>query len=98
MEHNKLDPTHFYTLPNFSLNEMLKMTNINIELMRDIDVYNMITNNIRGGLRTTSSIRYAKANNAYMKELYNPDEETSLILATYANTLYGKAMTEPLPW
>jgi len=36
MEHYKLDPSHFYTLPNCSWNVMLKMTNVNIELMRDI--------------------------------------------------------------
>ena len=58
----------------------------------------MISNNIRGGLCTTGPIRYAKANNTYMKELYNPDEEASFILATDANNLYGKAMTEPLPY
>ena len=58
----------------------------------------MISNNIRGGLCTTGSIIYAKANNPYMKELYNTDEETSFIIATYANNLYGKAMTEPLPY
>ena len=56
---------------------MLKMTNFNIELMRDLDMYNMISKNIRGGLRTTGSTRYAKANNHYMKELYDPDDETS---------------------
>ena len=77
---------------------MLKMTDVSIELMRDIDMYNMISKNIRGGLCTTGSIRYAKANNPYMKELYNPNDETSFILATYANNLYGKAMTEPLPY
>ena len=33
-----------------------------------------------------------------MKELYIPRDETSYILATYANNLYGKAMTEPLPY
>ena len=33
-----------------------------------------------------------------MKELDNPDEETSFILATDANNLYGKAMPEPLPY
>ena len=47
MEHYKLDPSHFYTLPNFSWNVMLKMTNVSIELMRDIDMYNMISKNIR---------------------------------------------------
>ena len=71
MGHEKLDPSHFYTLPNFSWNVMLKMTNVSIELMRDIDMYNMINKNIRGGLCTTGSIRYAEANNPYMKELFN---------------------------
>ena len=58
----------------------------------------MMSKSIRGGLCTTASIRYAEANNAYMKELYSPNDETSFILATDANNLYGKAMTEPLPY
>jgi hypothetical protein len=37
VEHYKLDPSHFNTLPNFSWNVMLKLTNVKIELMRDID-------------------------------------------------------------
>ena len=53
---------------------------------------------ILGGLCTTGSIRYAKANNPYMKELYDPSDETSSIWATDANHLYGKAMIEPLPY
>ena len=48
---------------------MLKMINVNIELMRDIDMCDMISKNIRGGLCTTGSIRYAKANNPYMKNI-----------------------------
>ena len=57
MGHYKLDPSHFYTLPNLSWNVMFKMTNVHIELMRDTDMYNMISKNIRGGLCTTGSIR-----------------------------------------
>ena len=53
------------------------MANVNMELMRDIDVCNMRSKSIRGELCTTGSIRYAKANNPYMKELYNPNDETS---------------------
>ena len=74
------------------------MTNVKIDSMRDIDMCNMISKNIRGGLCTIGSMRYAKANNPYTKELYDPNDETSFILATYANNLYGKAMTEPLPY
>ena len=47
---------------------MLKMTSVNIKLMRDVGMYNMISKNIRGGLCTTGSLRYAKADNTYMKE------------------------------
>ena len=74
------------------------MTSVNIELVRDVHIYNMISKNIRGGLCTTGSVRYAKANNTYMNELYDPDAETILILATDANNLYGIAMAEPLPY
>ena len=98
MEHYKLDPSHVYTLPNSSWNVMLKMTNVDIELLRDVDTYNMISKNIKGGLCTTGSIRSAKANNPYMQEYYNPDEETSFVLATDANNSYSKAMAEPLPY
>ena len=33
-----------------------------------------------------------------MKELYDPNDQTSFVLATNANNLHGKAMTEPLPY
>ena len=75
---------------------LLKMTNVNLELMRDFDMYYMVSRNIRGGLCPTGSIRDAKSNNPYMEELYDPDDETSFILATYANNVYGKSVTEPL--
>ena len=44
----------------------------------------MISKNIRGGLCATGSIRHAKANNPYVKELDNNDE-TNFMLATDAN-------------
>ena len=81
MGHYKSDPSHLYTLRNFSWNVMFRMTNVNIELMRYIDLYDMISKNIGGGLCTTGSIRFAKASDSYTNELYNPDDETSFILA-----------------
>ena len=69
---------------------MLKMTDVNIGLMRDIDMYTMISKSIRGGLCTTGSTRYAKATNPYMKELYDPDDATSCTLANRCQQLVRK--------
>ena len=58
-----LDPAQFYTTPNYSWYAMLKNTKVLVELIIYIEMYDMIKDNIRGGLCTTGSIRYAQANN-----------------------------------
>ena len=49
--------------------------------MTDIEMYDMIKNNIRGGLCTTGSIRYSETNNPHMKEEYNTNK-TKIIYYT----------------
>ena len=46
-----------------------------LELLTDIDMLLMVEKVIRGGI-TQAAKRYAKANNKYMKDLYNPDEKS----------------------
>ena len=46
---------------------------------------------------TQAVTRYAKANNKYMKDLYNPDEESIHLEYLDANNLYGWAMVQNLP-
>ena len=56
----------------------------------------MVEIGIRGGISTTTK-RYAKANNSYMETDYNPAESTNYIQYLDANNFYGWAMSQPLP-
>ena len=55
---------------------MLKMTNIKLELMKDIDMFQFIKKGMRGGVSYISN-RYGNANNKYMKE-YNEKAPQSI--------------------
>ena len=55
----------------------------------------MIENGIRGGI-CRSIFRNAKANNKYMIDCDEKKESSFLIYTDY-NNLYGKAMSEKLP-
>ncbi|XP_066592945.1 uncharacterized protein [Prorops nasuta] len=57
-----LDPAHYYTLPGFTWDAMLKHTGIRLELFTDVDMLLFIERGIRGGLSQCSH-RYERANN-----------------------------------
>ena len=56
----------------------------------------MVEKGIRGGITQTVKC-YAKANNKYMKDLYNPNEDSRYLQYLDANNLYGWAMVQKLP-
>ena len=94
MQYCKLDPCHYFTSPGFSWDAMLKMTNIKLELMTDIDMFQFIKKGMRGGVSYIAN-RYGNANK-YMKEYYEK-APSKYIMYLDANNLYGWAMSQYLP-
>ena len=95
MQCYKLDPCHYFTSPGLSWDAMLKMTNIKLELMTDIDMFQFIEKGMRGGVSYIAN-RYGNANNKYMKE-YDEKAPSKYIMYLDANNLYGWAMSQYLP-
>lgn len=95
LEYYKLDPCHYFTSPGLSWDAMLKMTNIKLELMTDIDMFQFIEKGLPGGISYIAN-RYSKANNKYMKEYYE-NKPSKYIMYLDANNLYGWAMSQYLP-
>ena len=95
LEYYKLDPCHYFTSPGLSWDAMLRMTNIKLELMTDVDMFLFIEKGLRGGISYIAN-RYGKANNKYMKE-YDEKVPSKYIMYLDANNLYGWAMSKYLP-
>ena len=95
LKYYKLDPCHYFTSPGLSWDAMLKMTNIKLELMTDIDMFQFIEKGLRGGISYIAN-RYGEANNKYMKE-YDEKAPSKYIMYLDANNLYGWAMSQYLP-
>ena len=95
LQYYKLDPCHYFTSPGLSWDAMLKMTNIKLELMTDIDMFQFIEKGMRGGTSYIAN-RHGKANNRYMKT-YDEKAPSKYIMYLDANNLYGWAMSQYLP-
>ena len=96
LTHYKLDPAHFYTSPGLAWKACLKCTGIKLELLTNPDMLLMFERGIRGGI--TQAVRnYALANNKYMGDKLNPNEDTTYLQYLDVNNLYGWAMSQPLP-
>jgi len=64
--------------------------------MTDPNMYLFFENAIRGVLSMVSN-KYAKANNPYLEESYDPTKPLSYIIYQDCTNLYGKAMSMKLP-
>ena len=91
-----LDPCHDFSAPGLSWDAMLKMTDVKLEKIADIDQYLFIEKGTRGGVSYIAK-RYAKANNKYMSD-YDSNKQSTFITYLDKNNLYGWAMSEYLPY
>ena len=66
-----------------------------LELLTDMDMLLMYEKGTRGGI-TQVVKRYAKANNKYMNDLYNPDEVSIFLQYININNEYGWSMINNL--
>ena len=92
----KLDPCHYFSSPGLSWDVMLKMTDVKLEKIVDIDMYLVIEKGLRGGISYIAK-RYAKANNKYMKD-YDSEKPSKYINYLDMNNLYGWARSDYLPY
>ena len=92
-----LDPVYYYTLPNFAIDAMLKLTGIEIDLVYNQEMYAMIEAGLRGGM-TQTTCKKVEANNKYMGSDYDKNKASSYINYLDANNLYGLSMIQKLPY
>ena len=86
-QYYKLDPRHYFTSPWLSWDAILKMSNMQLELMTDIDMFQFIEKGMRGGISYIAS-RDGEANDKYMFN-YDTSKPSKKILYLDANDLYG---------
>ena len=90
-----LDPCHFYASPGLAWQACLKMTEVELQLLTDPDMYLFTEEGLRGGISMISN-RFSKANNPYVPD-YDPTQENSYVMYFDASNLYGWAMSQSLP-
>ena len=71
---------------------MLKMANIKLKLMTNVDMFQFIERGMRGGVSYIAN-RYGKANMA----AYDEESPSKYVMYLDANNLYGWAMSQYLP-
>ena len=96
LRHYSLDPAHIYTSLGLTWCACLKHTGIKLDFLTDPDMLLMFEQGIRGGI-TQAVRKYTTANDPYMGDKFDPNEDTTYFQYLDANNLHGWAMSQPLP-
>ena len=92
----ELDPAHFLSAPGLAWQACLKKSNVELELISDLDMLLMIEKGIRGGI-TQALCRYFQSNNKYMDKKYDKTKKSTYLQYYDVNSLYAWAKTQKLP-
>ena len=65
LDYYRLDPSRYFRSPGLSWDAMLKMIQIELELISGINMYFFVEKGLRGDISYITK-RYSKANNKYM--------------------------------
>ena len=91
-----LDPCHYFSSPGLSWDAMLKITEIELDLISDIDMHLFTEKKTRDGISYIAK-RYSKANNKYMQS-YDSKKPSKYITYLDPNNFYSWAMIQYLPY
>ena len=86
IERYRLNPAHFLSAPGLAWQSCLRKTELELELLTDIDMLLMVKKGIRGKI-CQAIHKYAKADNKYMNN-YDKSIEASYLMCLDANNLY----------
>ncbi|KAJ8916437.1 hypothetical protein NQ315_014650 [Exocentrus adspersus] len=89
-----LDPAHYYTIPGYTWDAMLKHTKCSLETIQDVYILLFFESGVRGGLSQCSN-RYSVANIKYVSG-YNSEASSKYLMYFDVNNLYGWAMSQYL--
>ena len=92
LKYYKRDPCHYFSSPGLSWDAMLKMNDVKLEKISDIDKYLFIKKGSRGGISYIGKI-HARANNKYRND-YDPEKPSTSITYLDKNNFYGWTMSE----
>lgn len=96
IENYGLDPCYYVGTPSFGWDAMLLKTGIELEFLKDIEMYLFYERGIRGG-QSVIFEKFCKGNNKYLSD-YDPNLKNIFISYLDANNLYGWAMIKKLPY
>ena len=91
-----MDPSYYVTAAHLANDAMMKVTDVEIELITDPDMYLFFEESKRGGVSSAMK-RYSEANNKYMKN-YDPEKPSVFIKYLDKNGLYTSILAGPLPF